>query len=86
MTLDVYLGRKTTTEQQQQYVLLLDFMFWDGLCKLKAFVQTLNCYLCMSCNMYIIFLNKYCLNQYVLYNLAQIYIEVKKSVVKRPTK
>ena len=27
MTLDVYLGRKTTTEQQQQYVLLLDFMF-----------------------------------------------------------
>ena len=36
--------------------------------------------------MYIIFLNKYCLNQYVLYNLAQIYIEVKKSVVKHPTK
>ena len=27
MTLDVYRGRKTTTEQQQQYVLLLDFMF-----------------------------------------------------------
>ena len=26
MTLDVYLGRKTTTEQQQQYVLLLDFI------------------------------------------------------------
>ena len=36
--------------------------------------------------MYIIFLNKYCLNQYVLYSLAQIYIEVKKSVVKHPTK
>ena len=38
------------------------------------------------CNMYIIFLNKYCLNQYVLYNLAQIYIEVKKPVVKHPMK
>ena len=36
--------------------------------------------------MYIIFLNKFCLNQYVLYNLAQIYIEVKKSVVNHPTK
>ena len=40
----------------------------------------------MSCNMYIIYLNKYCLNQYVLYSPAQIYIKVKKSGVKHPTK
>ena len=29
MTLDVYLGRKTTTEQQQQYGLLLDLFCFE---------------------------------------------------------
>ena len=52
--------------------------------KLSFRPSTAN-YVCLvTCILF--FLNEYCLNQYVLYSLAQIYIEVKKSVVKHPTK
>ena len=87
MTLDVYLGRKKQQQNNNNMFCCWTLCFEMDFISLKlSFRPSTANYVCLNCNMYIIFLNKYCLNQYVLYNLAQIYIEVKKSVVKHPTK
>lgn len=40
------------------------FISWgDGLYMLKAFFQILKFRLCISCNMYVVFFDKYCLNR-----------------------